>query len=126
VGALVKDYKGDAAAVAGETFDTSPVNLDARSQRFTLQTSMKVVLLPKKTRGGAVNFALDLHYADEKSAFGKQTVGAMTGSMMLRGTSKRDRQQIEDALDQLRAKVDVHGGVTGTSVSGQTFNKELP
>jgi zinc protease len=73
VAALVKDYKGDPAAVAGETFDTSPVNLDARSQRFTLQNGMKVVLLPKKTRGGAVHFALDLHYADEKSAFGKQT-----------------------------------------------------
>jgi zinc protease len=126
VAALVKDYKGDPAAVAGETFDTSPVNLDARTQRFVLANGMKVALLPKKTRGAAVDFALDLHYADEKSAFGKQIVGTMTGSMLLRGAGKRDRQQIEDALDQLRAKVDVHGSVTGTSVSGQTFNKELP
>src|SRR6185295_10894577 len=81
---------------------------------------------PKKTRGGAVQFALDLHYADEKSAFGKQTVGSLTGSMLLRGAGKRDRQQIEDRLDELRAKVDAHGSVTGTTVYGQTFSKELP
>jgi zinc protease len=46
--------------------------------------------------------------------------------MLLRGAGKRDRQQIEDTLDELRAKVDVHGSVTGTTVYGQTFSKELP
>ena len=34
--AIVKDYKGDPAAVAGETFDASPANLEARTQRITL------------------------------------------------------------------------------------------
>ena len=49
---MVKDYKGDPAAVTGETFDASPANLEARTQRFTLPNGMKVALLPKKTRGG--------------------------------------------------------------------------
>ena len=126
IAALVKDYKGDPAAVAGETFDTTPVNLEARTQRFALPNGMKVALLPKKTRGAAANFALTLHYADEKTAFGQQSVGALAGSMLLRGTAQHNRQEIEDTLDRLRAKVDVHGSETGTSVSGQTFGKELP
>ena len=53
---MVKDYKGDTAVAAGEAFDPSPANLDARTQRFTLPNGMKVALLPKKTRGEAVNF----------------------------------------------------------------------
>jgi zinc protease len=51
VAAMVKDYKGDAAAMTGEVFDPTPANLDARTQRFTLPNGMKVALLPKKTRG---------------------------------------------------------------------------
>jgi zinc protease len=126
VAALVKDYKGDPAAVAGETFDTSPANLDARTQRFTLPNGMKVALLPKKTRGAAVTFALTLRYGDEKSLFGQQSTGSLTGSMLLRGTAKRNRQEIEDALDQLRAHVDANATSANTSVSGQTFRQELP
>jgi len=126
VAALVKDYKGDPAAVAGETFDTSPANLDARTLRVALPNGMKLALLAKKTRGAAVNFALTLRYADEKSAFGKQAVGSLAGSMLLRGTASRSRQDIEDALDKLRAKVGIHGSETGVSVSGQTFRQELP
>jgi len=126
VGAMVKDYKGDAAASAGEAFDTSLDNLEARTERITLPNGMKVALLPKKTRGGAVNFALTLHYADEHSASGKRAIGEITASMLLRGTTRHSRQEIEDALDRLRAKVGIHGGATATSVSAQTFAKELP
>ena len=64
ISALVKDYKGDPAIAAGEAFDATPANLDARAQRFTLANGMKVVLLPKKTRGETVNISLRLHYGD--------------------------------------------------------------
>src|SRR5439155_566457 len=126
VAALVKDYKGDAAATAGETFDTSIANLDARTQRFTLPNGLKVALLPKKTRGEAVSFQLSMHFADEKSAFGKQADGQFTGSMLTRGTTKKGRQEIDDTFDKLRAKVSANGNETGASASGQTFRKELP
>ncbi len=126
VAAMVKDYKGDAAAVSGETFDTSPANLEARTQRLTLPNGMKLALLPKKTRGGAVNFALTLRFGDEKSAFGRQATGELAASMLKRGTATRTRQEIEDAFDRLRAKVGVSGGATTASVSGQTFRQELP
>jgi zinc protease len=126
VAAIVRDYKGDAATTAGETFDTSIANLDARTQRFTLPNGLKVALLSKKTRGESVNFAMSLHFADEKSAFGKQAEGQYTGGMLTRGTAKHSRQEIEDTFDKLRAKVHVSGDETGASATGQTFRKELP
>jgi zinc protease len=126
VATMVKDYKGDPAAALGETFDTSIANLDARTQRFTLPNGMKVALLPKKTRGESVNFMLTLHFADDKSAFGKQADGQFTSAMLTRGTAKKSRQEIEDAQDQLRASLSVTGNEVGATASGQTFRKELP
>ncbi len=126
VAALVKDYKGDVAAAAGETFDPTPANLDARTQRFTLPNGMKVALLPKRTRGEAVTFNIALHFGDEKSVLGKASTGALAGSMLMRGTTKRSRQELEDSLDKLRAKMSAGGSQVGASLSGQTYRKELP
>ncbi len=124
--ALVKDYKGDAAAVAGEVFDPSPANLDARTQRFSLANGMKVALLPRKTRGESVSFNLSLHFGDEKSVQGLASTGALTGGMLMRGTTKHSREEIEDGFDKLRAKVAVAGSQTGASASGQTYRAQLP
>ena len=126
VAALVKDYKGDAAAVSGEAFDASPANLEKRTERFVLPNGAKVALLPKKTRGEAVRFTVSLHYADVKQAFGKQADGELAAAMLLRGSTRHSRQQIEDTLDRLRAKLGIRGSSTGATVSGQTFRKELP
>ena len=123
--AMVKDYRGDAAQTAGEAFDPSPGNLDARTQRFTLPNGMKVALLPRKTRGEAVHFQVALHFGDEKSVFGKATTGALTSGMLARGTAKRSRQEIQDTLDKLRAKVSVTGSQTGASATGQTYRAQL-
>ncbi len=125
VAAMVKDYKGDTAVAAGESFDPSPANLDARTQRFTLPNGMKVALLPKKTRGESVNFGMTLRFGDEKSVAGKSSIGAVTGGMLTRGTTKRSRQEIEDGFDKLRAKVGISGTQTGASASGQTYRAQL-
>jgi zinc protease len=125
VAALVKDYKGDTATAAGETFDPSPANLDARTQRFTLQNGMKVALLPKKTRGETVNFNLSLHFGNEQSVAGKAADGTVAGGMLMRGTTTKSRQEIEDAFDKFRAKVGISGTQTGATASGQTVRAEL-
>ncbi len=126
VAALVRDYKGDAAATAGEAFDPSPANLDARTQRFALANGMKVALLPKKTRGEAVSFNVALHFGDEKSVFGMASIGTLTGGMLMRGTAKHTRQQLDDALDKLRTKISAGGSQIGASLGGQTYRNELP
>ena len=44
----------------------------------------------------------------------------------MRGTTKLTRQELDDALDKLRAKVSAGGSQVSASVSGQTYRKELP
>jgi zinc protease len=45
--------------------------------------------------------------------------------MLTRGTTKKSRQEIEDTLDKLRAKVGFNGSQTSASASGQTFRAQL-
>jgi zinc protease len=122
---MVAGYKGDAAATAGEAFDATPANLDARAARFSLPGGMKVVLLPKKTRGETVKFSLQLHQGDEKSLFGKAPQGSLAASMLARGSVRRDRQAIEDALDALRAKLSVDGNEALVMANGETVRAKL-
>jgi len=125
VAAMVKDYKGDPAVAAGETFDATPANLDARTQRLTLANGMKVALLPKKTRGETVRFSLRLHYGDVASIAGKAAEAQLTAGMLMRGTSKHSRQEIEDLLDRMRSSLSIGGGQTSVIASGQTVRANL-
>ncbi len=125
IAAMVKDYKGDAAVAAGESFDAMPTNLEARTQRFTLANGMKVALLPKKTRGGVVQLSLQLHQGDERSLIGRDTDGALAAAMLMRGTSRHNRQEIDDALDASRTRLSIDGNGTGTQVRGQTVREYL-
>ncbi len=122
---MVNGYKGDPAVAAGETFDATPANLDARAERYTLANGMKVALLPKKTRGGTVHFYLSMHYGDEASIKGREGEARLTGSMLMRGTSQHDRQQIADTLDRLRASLSISGGQTALTARGQTLRANL-
>ncbi len=125
IAAMVKGYKGDPAVAAGETFDATPMNLEARTQRFVLGNGMNVALLPKKTRGGVVQFALSLHQGDEHSLVGRDTDGMLAAAMLLRGTSKHSRQEIQDALDASRARLSIEGDGSGTRVRGQTVRAHM-
>ena len=126
IAAMVKDYKGDPAVAAGESFVATPASLEARTQRFILANGMKVALLPKKTRGGTVQFVLKLHQGDEHSLIGRDTDGTLAAAMLMRGTTKHNRQEIEDALDALRARLSIDGDGTGTEVRGQTVREHVP
>ncbi len=125
VAAMVKDYKGDPAAAAGEVFDATPANLDARAQRFALANGMKVALLPKKTRGATVKLRLQVNQGDEKSLFGKAPLGTLAAYMLKRGTAKHSRQEIEDTLDRLRSKLGIEGGETSLTIAGETTREKL-
>lgn len=124
VEAMVKDYKGKAAVAAGEAFDPSPANVDARTVRVTLPGGMKLALLAKKTRGGTVNAVLTLHYGDEKSLFGQDAAAQAAGQMLMRGTKTHTRQQIQDELDRLKAEMFASGSaMNGVSISISTVRE---
>ena len=125
IAGLVKDYKGDPATAAGEVFDATTANLDARTQRFVLANGTRVALLPKKTRGETVHFALRVNYGDVKSIFGKMGEADLAADMLMRGTAKHSRQEIEDTLDLLRSTLQFEGAGTEASAHGQTVRKNL-
>src|SRR5579885_1349504 len=118
VAALLKDYKGSGPVEAGEAFDASPENIDARTVRATLPNGMKLALLPKKTRGATVTALITLHYGDEKSLFGKDIAAQLTGAMLMRGTAKHSRQQLQDALDKEKIQM----GTNATAMTGATLS----
>ena len=122
VAALVKDYQGAATVAAGETFDPTPANIDARTIVRELPGGMKLALLPKKTRGGTVVAQLTLRWGDEQSKSGRSAACNLTSSMLMRGTKKHTREQLRDELDRLKASV----GVGGDGASIETRRGYLP
>ena len=102
--ALVKDYKGGNVTEAGESFNPTPENLDARTQVVDLG-GIKAGLLPKKNRGETVSLVLTLHYGNEESLKGQTTAAGMLPALMMAGTKKHDRQALRDELDRLGVRI---------------------
>jgi zinc protease len=119
VQAVVSAYKGGDALSAGEAFDPSPQNIEARLQRRTLGNELRLALLPKRTRGGRVVAKLDLHWGNEESTRGRSTACTLAGEMLMRGTTQRTRAQLNEAFDRLQATVTVNA-------SGATLEARRP
>ncbi|BDC49230.1 peptidase M16 [Bryobacterales bacterium F-183] len=126
VTAILKDYKGAAEMAKGEVFDPSPTNIESRTKRVTLPNGMKLVMLSKQNRGETVRAALTLRMGTEKTLTGKGAISSTTASMLMRGTTKRTRQQIDDELSRLQARMNVGGAGPGVSASVETTRKNLP
>jgi zinc protease len=126
VAAMLKDFKGGEAIAPGEAFDPSPANIESRVARSALPGGLKLVLLPKKTRGGTVVAVVNLRFGDEKSIFGKSLAGQLAGGLLLRGTRTKTRQQIQDELDRLKARLNINGGPTNATATIETVEANLP
>jgi zinc protease len=121
-----KDFKGGAAEQQGEAFDPTPANIEARVQRVTLPNGLKLVLFPKKTRGGMVSALVNIRFGDEKSLFGKSTDGDLAGALLMRGTKTLNKQQIQDETDRLKAQINVSGSVSGARANIRSTGANLP
>lgn len=123
--ATLRNYTGKAAVAEGEAFDPSPANIDARAIRATLPGGIKVVLLPKKNRGGAVTAQLELHFGDVTSLAGKAIAAQMAGGLLGRATAKHSRQQLQDEMARLKVQVRASGNLTGANVSVTATRESL-
>ena len=123
---LVAGYKGDANVAQGEAFDASPANIEARTTRKTLANGMKLALLPKKTRGETVFASATFRFGTAESLKNLDTAGSFAGEMLLRGTKRHTRQELQDAFDRLKARVSVGGGPTQATVGIETTRGNLP
>ena len=121
----VRGYKGEAPIAAGEAFDASPANIDARTKR-SQEGGVKLALLPKQTRGNSVSLQLKLRYGDEASLTNKADLADLTAAMLERGTKTRSYSQIRDAFDKAKAQVRISGSRQSTNVTVQTSKDNLP
>ncbi len=124
VAAVLTGYKGDAEVAAGEAFDPSPSNIETRTRRMN-SGGVKMAFLTKENRGDTVVARINFRFGDEKSLMNKAQAASFAGQMLMRGTTKRTRQQIQDEFDRLKARVTVFGGSTGVSASIQTTRQNL-
>ncbi len=126
VEAMLKGYQGQAVVAQGEAFDATPANIDARTQTFTTASGLKTAILAKKTRGESVSASLTLHLGSEQALLNKGVAPELTGSMLMRGTTKHTRQELKDAFDKLKAQVMVMGDAESARVMITTERKYFP
>ena len=124
--ALFQGYTGDKALAAGEVFDPTPANVEARTQRSTLPGGLKVALLPKKTRGGTVVASLTLRFGTATSLRGRRAANDLAIDMLLRGTALHTRQQLADELDKVKARLGVSGDLGTVRARVETVRENLP
>ena len=125
VDALVANYTGREAVAEGEAFDPTPANIDARTATTALYNGVEVALLPKENRGDAVSVNFSFRHGSESALMGRATAGSLAGSMLMRGTTRRSRQEISDELDRLKAQGGVGGAVLSASGSFTTVRENL-
>ena len=123
--AMLNGYKGDAAVAAGEVFDPSPANIESRVKRMKVG-GLDVALLPKENRGDSVIANLTLRFGDEKSLMNRSAAAQFAGRLLMRGTTKHTRQQIQDEFDKLKARVFIGGSATSANASIETTRENLP
>jgi zinc protease len=109
----LKAIRPSGAASEGDTFDPTPNAIESRTLRRKAGL-VRLAMVPKRTRGRRAHLALTLRFGSVQALQGKQTDAALMGEMLLRGTTTRTRQQIEDAQDLLMARM-------GVSVTGGTL-----
>jgi len=122
---MLEGYTGRAAAAEGEAFDPSPAAIESRVTRVTLPSGIKLVMLPKKTRGGTVVADINFHWGTLDTLKGRQGAAQAAGSLLMRGTTKHTRQQLQDEFDRLKARVNVSGGLAAGSANINTIRTGL-
>lgn len=107
---LLKNFTFKTASDAGEAFDVSQANIDARTEVVDVG-GLKAALLPKKTRGNTVSVQYRFLNGNlETAEDGARSM--MMGAMLTRGTAKHDRQQIDDLFTKLKMEGSPFGFTT--------------
>jgi zinc protease len=123
--AMLQGYTGDKEVAAGERFDATPANIEAHTKRGTIG-ALKTAFLERKSRGGRVSGVVALHFGEVQSLQNLGDVGRLTGAMLMRGTKKHTRQQLQDELTHLNATMSAGGDASGVSVAFETTRENLP
>jgi zinc protease len=108
-----KNYKSELTISQGESFDPTPENIEKRLVRSKLPNGMKLTVLPRQTRAAQVDAVIELHFGTAETLAGKTAVAQIAGGMLMRGTKNKTRQQLQDEMDKLNARIAISGGGGG-------------
>jgi zinc protease len=126
INTLLANYKGKAAIAQGEDFDPSPENIEKRTIRGeATDKGIEFAFLPKETRGDAVSVRMTLRFGDVNTLKGKAIPSRFAAAMLDKGTTSKTRQQIQDELDALKARVNFFGGGSNLDVNIETEYDKL-
>lgn len=123
---LVAGYQGREAVAEGEDFDPSPMNIENRTEFLTLKSGVRVALLEKENRGDQVSVSIRLSHGNEETLNGMTRVAQIAGSMLMRGTKNKTREEIYDRLAELKAQGGIGGGQFNISGNFTTVRESLP
>ena len=122
--AALREFKPQAAAAKVESFEATPANIDARTQHFDV-AGVKAAILTKGTRGGAAQAVLTLHFGDAASLAGQSEIGEFVASLLDKGSTTMNRQQVQDRLDELKTEMSVRSQPGRVSVVLQSRRVHL-
>ncbi|HEX5446817.1 MAG TPA: pitrilysin family protein, partial [Pirellulales bacterium] len=123
---VLEGYQGRETVAAGEAFDVSPQNIEKHLKRSTLDDGIKLVMLPKKTRGQTVHLQVVLRYGNLENLKGLTAACELLPELMTRGTQQLSRQEIQDQLDRQFATLHARGDAGKAVFSIETKHANLP
>ena len=124
----LKGYTGETQGKQAEAFDPDPANIDARTIRKLVNLpngTVKLALLPKESRGDRVRANILLQFGSVDSLKGQRSTSIAASDLLLKGTSKMTRQQINDRIDALNAELSIIGSGTDLSIAISTTKANL-
>jgi zinc protease len=121
-----KDFKGQAAQAAAETFDASPANIDARTHRFALPSGLRAAVLSKSTRSQAIKATLTLRFGTADTLANWGEAPSALAALLDKGTGDLDRQALQDKLDALQSEVAFSAGPGQLNVSMSSRKDHFP
>lgn len=101
------------AKTMSETFEPTPENSDKHVTHAKLANGMKLAVLPKPTANNTVIMTLELRFGDVETLSGKSAAAQLAGSLLMAGTKNKSRQQLQDEMEKLNARITVSGGGGG-------------
>jgi len=124
VKSMLENYRGRKSVAAGEQFDPSPKNIDARTENGTIE-GIKASFLAKKTRGETVYLLLSLRYGNGETLVGRDAAGTLLPTLMTRGTKNLSYLEFQDELSKNGASLTANGFKGLASFRIQTKKKDL-
>src|SRR5262249_41862735 len=101
--------------------------IEKACQRSTLGNGMKLALVPKRTRGGAVELAIMIHFGSERDLAGRRPAAGAVPDLLMRGTKAHTYEQLKDEMDRLKCKIQFNGaGLGAAMMSVSTVRETLP